>query len=245
MTIRSAARRIAGKEVRRPPSPVVARDSYPSMVFSLYDQTPPPSPRLIEVTLTAVERIVRGEVDLSDLAARPNVPHWFSTWPGEFYHLLAALVQVLQPRQIVEVGTCTGLSALALGKYLPPGSAIATFDLWPWQAVMGTVLTEADFADGRLTQHLCNLANPASFERHREMLTSCDLFVVDGPKDNVFEYRFTEHLRTLQPAGRPLVLYDDIRLWSMLRFWRLLPLPKLDVTSFASWSGSGLAELVV
>jgi hypothetical protein len=39
-------------------------------------------------------------------------------------------------------------------------------------------------------------------------------------------------------------MFDDTRLWSMLRFWRQLPYPKMDLTSFGHWSGTGLVELV-
>ena len=37
-------------------------------------------------------------------------------------------------------------------------------------------------------------------------------------------------------------LFDDIKMHTMLKFWRDLPLPKLDITSFGHWSGTGLAE---
>lgn len=36
--------------------------------------------------------------------------------------------------------------------------------------------------------------------------------------------------------------FDDIRLWNMLRIWREIRLPKMDMTSFGPWCGTGLCE---
>lgn len=241
--ISKATKRIMGRDVRRPPFPVEARDAYPTMVFSMEDQTPPASERLLDVALEAVKLAVAGGVELDDIARRPDVPEWFGVWPGEHYLLLAAMMKVLRPRRVIEIGTFTGLSALAMKKYLPPEGKIVTFDLRAWRTVAGTALREADFADGRLAQELDDLGEAEAFEKHRSLLEEAEFFFIDGPKDNVFEYSLVAGLRSLAVRHRPILLFDDTRLWSMLRFWRMLPLPKLDLTSFGSWSGTGLAEL--
>jgi predicted O-methyltransferase YrrM len=44
--------------------------------------------------------------------------------PGEHYRLLAALVKLLQPERVLEIGTFHGLSALALKKFLPSAGKI-------------------------------------------------------------------------------------------------------------------------
>jgi hypothetical protein len=40
----------------------------------------------------------------------------------------------------------------------------------------------------------------------------------------------------------PVVMFDDIRLWNMLPFWQEIDRPKLDLTSFGHWSGTGLVD---
>src|SRR5687768_3908063 len=85
----TAAKRLTGSDVRQLPCPVKARDSYRTMVFSLHDQTPAPSPRLMRTALDAMRLVLDGKVDLKDIAARPNAPDWFDVWPGEHYRLLA------------------------------------------------------------------------------------------------------------------------------------------------------------
>ena len=37
-------------------------------------------------------------------------------------------------------------------------------------------------------------------------------------------------------------MFDDIRLLNMIEQWRALPRPKLDLTSFGHWSGTGLVD---
>jgi predicted O-methyltransferase YrrM len=239
------ARRLFRKPNPRPAPPVPARDCYPSMLFSMDDQVPAPSPRLLNIALGFIRHIIEDPIDLTDLASRPNIPNWFTTWPGEQYKLLAALMLTLRPRVAIEIGTFTGFSALTIKKYLPPTGRLVTFDHLRWHAFPDTALLPEDFADQRLTQCIADLSDPAVFEQHRSLLESAEFFYIDGPKDNRFEYQFMDLLRTVQFRQPPILLFDDTRLWSMLRFWRLLPYPKLDLTSFGSWSGTGLVDLVL
>lgn len=37
---------------------------------------------------------------------------------------------------------------------------------------------------------------------------------------------------------------DDIRVWTMLKTWREISYPKLDLTSFGHWSGTGIIEFI-
>jgi hypothetical protein len=39
---------------------------------------------------------------------------------------------------------------------------------------------------------------------------------------------------------RQLVVIDDIRVLTMVQLWRQLPNPRLDLTSFGHFSGTGL-----
>ena len=38
------------------------------------------------------------------------------------------------------------------------------------------------------------------------------------------------------------IVLDDIRVWTMIKTWREITLPKLDITSFGHWSGTGIVE---
>ena len=229
--------------VRRPgnrPAPTLdARDYYDSIICSADDDTGP-SPRLIELSLETIRRSIT--MDLSPITSRPNVPDWFTVWPGEHYRLLASMIDVLQPRVVIELGTFSGLSALAMKQALPPEGQIHTFDIVPWRQVPNHLLTDDDFADNRLTQHLKNLADEQTFEQYRPLLESAEFFFIDGPKDGKTEYIWMRHFQTLNFKKPPILMFDDTRLLPMVPFWRTLKHPKLDLTSFGHWSGTGIVE---
>jgi len=143
---------------------------------------------------------------------------------------------------VIEIGTLSGLSALSLMKYLPADGQLVTFDIVPWPEIPGTCLKEEDFAEGHLRQVIANLADPAQFKAHAPLLAKADLLFVDGPKDRKFEPAFAALLDTIAFEKPPWVVFDDIRDMNMLRFWRMLDKPKLDLSSFGHWTGTGLVR---
>ncbi|HEV8293492.1 MAG TPA: hypothetical protein VGP94_16265 [Tepidisphaeraceae bacterium] len=220
--------------------------------------------KLMELAMAAC-RVAAREVDFSDLAARPNCKRWLTVWPGEHYKLLAGLVSVLRPKVTAEIGTAEGLSALAMKKYMPEGGRVVTFDVVPWEQIGDTILRREDFeeeksedrrqkseaeqhgqlstaAHATLEQRLGDLGDREVFEKHRELMESVEFLFIDGPKDNNFEWKLLEYLKTVKFRKPPILMFDDTRLWSMLRFWRELSYPKLDVTSFGHSSGTGLVQ---
>jgi predicted O-methyltransferase YrrM len=223
----------------QPPPPVSAQYSAPSMLFSPDENRYGPTERLLELAVEVIP--VAHALSLEALRSR-NPPPSFETWPGEHYRLLAALVQVLQPQVVIEIGTYTGLSALAMKPHLPPGAGIATFDINAWNTVPKTLLTPEDFEDGTLVQYVEDLADPEVLNRRRTLLECADLIFIDGPHDGETEAAMVANLRTIRFDAPPILVLDDVRLWTMLKFWRELALPKLDFTSFGHWSGTGLAD---
>jgi hypothetical protein len=119
---------------------------------------------------------------------------------------------------------------------------VVTFDLVPWRRYPQAVLREDDFADGRLIQHVDDLSVPEAAARHGDLLASADLIFVDAAKDGRQEQVFLDLFEGTPFRGRPIVIFDDIRQWKMLRIWRDIRRPKLDVTSFGHWSGTGLVD---
>ena len=73
-------------------------------------------------------------------------------------------------------------------------------------------------------------------------IKAADIIFVDGPKDGRFEQVFLDRLAELHLPKCPLLILDDIRLWNMLAIWRDIRRPKLDLTSFGHWSGTGIVE---
>src|SRR4051794_29158735 len=130
-----------------------------------FDVDPPPSEELIEIALSAAW--AARTIDLSEIEDRAPgelQKHFVRRWPGEHYRLLRALTQHLSPKLVVEVGTLTGLSTLALA-----GSGrVVTYDLVPWNALEDSALRAFDFVE--IEQRLGDLSDPAVFAREQELL---------------------------------------------------------------------------
>jgi predicted O-methyltransferase YrrM len=223
------------------PLPIQARHVEYSAIASADDDAGRPTDRLLDVALDAV-RCARA-ISMAPIVARMSEPPFYpDIWPGEHYKLLAGLVMSIAPRVVIEVGTFTGLSALAIRQTLPVNARLTTFDIVPWHRFPATCLRPDDFEDGRLVQEIADLGDANAFGRYAALLRSADVIFVDGPKDGRFERLFFDRLARLTLPKRPLLVLDDIRVWSMLALWRRIDRPKLDLTSFGHWSGTGLID---
>lgn len=208
----------------------------------IYGQNP--SPALVELALDAAREASKTRLpQLAQRAAAAGSPSaaWVNQWPGEHYRLLVGLMRVLRPRLIVEIGTYTGASALAFLEHAEQDTRIVTYDIIPWDQIDGTLLGATDFEDGRFEQRIGDLAAPHYWATQRDLFLGADLVFVDGPKDTVFEPKMLQLLAELRTEHGFLLVVDDIRFLEMLEPWARFPSPRLDVTSFGHWSGTGLA----
>jgi predicted O-methyltransferase YrrM len=212
-----------------------------SVVASLDDEVVHPTERLMDLCMEAIGHA--RKVDLSWLARRMSAPPFYpEVWPGEHYKLLAGFVLALRPRLVIEIGTAQGLGALALKSHLGPDSEAITLDLTPWDQFPDTVLVPADFEDKRLRQVLGDLSDREFFAQFTDTLRKCDLLFVDAPKDNLFERALLKNLSTISLPANAIVIFDDVRHWNMLSIWRELRKPKIDLTSFGHWTGTGVVD---
>jgi predicted O-methyltransferase YrrM len=223
------------------PPPVQADHGEYSMILSKHDEPSSASPSLISLSLKAFEKA--QHIRLDDIAFRLSKPPYYpNIWPGEHYKLLAGFVQALEPKLIIEIGTATGLSALSLKKYLPEASKLVTFDILSWKDYPDNILVPDDFLDGRLVQYTDDLGDLAMIHKHRDLLQCADLIFIDATHDGVLEKKLLENFQQILFQTKPYLIFDDIRVWTMLKMWREIELPKIDLTSFGHWSGTGLVE---
>lgn len=222
------------------PSPLKADHVEVSMIASLHDDPAVPTDWLIQTCLRAIEEA--RKVDLSDVSKRMQEPPYYpNIWPGEHYKLLAGFVKSLQPKVVIEIGTFRGIGTLSLAKYLPENGKLAAFDPVPWHQVSTTVLKQSDFGD-RLVQYNDDLADMQAVEKHQSLLRNADLFLIDAAKDNVMERGFIKNLKAIGLKPNTIVIFDDTRLWNMLEIWRSIDFPKIDLTSFGHWAGTGVVQ---
>lgn len=218
-----------------------AADKRISAVYSAYRQAGTPSDHLKKLGLQFVNNAF--DIDLKDVSARipKQEVDYINIYPGEHYNLLASIVKTLQPGSVIELGTHLGYSALCMKKYLPASGKLFTFDVIPWNGFNNTILKQSDF-DGQLVQCVDDITDKQVFEKYRPMLEDAELIFMDALKDGVQEYKFLENLSTVKFKNKCLFVFDDIRLWNMLDIWFHMDKPKLDLTSFGHWSGTGIVE---
>lgn len=73
-------------------------------------------------------------------------------------------------------------------------------------------------------------------------MEKANLIFIDAEKDGITEKKFLENFYKVDFEEKVMILLDDIRLWNMLKIWRDISRPRLDLTSFGHWSGTGIVE---
>ena len=161
---------------------------------------------------------------------------------GEAIRFLSAFTELMKPLSIIDIGTSCGGSAKTFHDFSPMEARVTTFDVQSWNTYQDTWLRKDDFK--KLTQYLDDLSHPEAFKKHSLILANADLIYCDAPKDGVFEYAFMKQLASLSmPAKRRFLILDDIRFTNMAALWMSIASPKMDVTSFAHWSGTGVVNI--
>lgn len=219
----------------QPKIPIDVRHAELSVIASADDDTGP-SQRLIDLSLATAK--AAAPISLRHVSERmPAPPYYPDVWPGEHYKLLAGLIEVMNPSLVIEIGTFTGLSALAMKS----ARKLVTFDIVQWDRFSDTCLRKDDFGE-TFVQVIDDVGE--NIEKHEGLFRQAELIFVDGPKDGEWEPLFLEKLESLKLGHQPLVVMDDIRVWNMIKIWREVRRPKLDLTSFGHWSGTGLIDWV-
>ncbi len=216
------------------------RHAVDTLAYSLDDDIAP-NDFLISLAGNAIQGAWNTKINLANPKELDD-SIFFDVYPGEHYRLLKALAIELAPEKVVEIGTYTGMGSLSLCQGLPDTSKVHTFDIVPWNE-LPTHLNQDLFDSGQLTQYLTDLADPNNFSQYLDLLESADFIFCDGPKDGQFEYKFVSHLTKLKPTERRILMLDDIRFKNMIDLWRSIESPKLDLSSFGHWSGTGLVDI--
>lgn len=223
------------------PFPIKASHREYSMIASSHDDTSPPTKMLMDLSLKAIQKA--GSISLQEISHRMKLPPYYpDIWPGEHYKLLAAFVEVLKPKQIIEIGTEIGMSALCMKQTLPKDGVLTTFDITSWDSYDTTLLKIEDFEDKRLVQHTDNLYYFENITKHRDALIDAELIFIDATHDGILEAKLMSYFEKIPFKKSPYLIFDDIRVWTMLKMWRDINHPKMDLTSFGHWSGTGIVQ---
>ena len=215
------------------------RHTEPSIIYSKEDSTT--TQELIKVISDSAK--LASEIQLS--CGKENSPYskFLNVFPGEHYRLLNALVQVTESKKIVEIGTYTGLGSLALRDGIEDASVV-TYDLIEWDKLgIPSDLRESDFADNKIIQLIGDLSEDKFFEENIHILNDADLIFMDAAKDDKFEYKMAVQFAKLDKKESKYLILDDIQFVTMIDFWRAISSPKIDVTCFGHYCGTGIVDI--
>jgi hypothetical protein len=95
-----------------------------------------------------------------------------------------------------------------------------------------------------MEQRIVDLADPKQAESQMDILENADFIFADAAKDGVMERELIALFDRVRFKKPPIIMFDDIRFVNMTQIWREIRHPKLDVSSFGHWSGTGLVEWV-
>lgn len=158
---------------------------------------------LLNVSLREPEILARLRQETRDL---PQARMQIAPEQGQF---MALLIRILDARRVLEVGTFTGYSALAMALAMPKDGRIVTCDVSEdWTAVAKRYWIEAKVA------HRIDLRLRPALETLRDLIDSgnanqFDFAFIDADKAQYSDY-YEAALRLIRPGG---VIAIDNTLW--------------------------------
>lgn len=154
--------------------------------------------------------------------------HFISNPGQEHYRLLAYLSTKYQDSDILDIGTFTGVSAVALS--YNPSNRVHTFD----------INRKIDLASipSNVLYYKDNILSP----KYESLIKYSKLIMIDISHNGEDEKEITEHIIKLGYKG--YIVYDDIKLnKEMEYFFKSLDGKKTDISHLGHWSGTGLLEI--
>ena len=216
------------------------RDIRPSLIYSFENFNT--SDYLISVISDAIK--AAHKLDLKCGKKNLYDSKFLNEFPGEHYKILSSIVNVIKAKEVVEIGTYTGLGTLSIKEGLSFPGKVTTYDLISWKELgFESHFKDEDFQDGTIKQILGDLSDDKFFEQNIKILNSAEIIFMDAPKDDIFEYKMIKQLLKLEPKIGKLLIMDDIKFINMIDLWRSIKSPKLDLSSFGHWTGTGVVDI--
>jgi predicted O-methyltransferase YrrM len=119
--------------------------------------------------------------------------------------ILSLFSRLVQPKQILEIGTFTGYSAICLAEGLAPGGVLHTMDIDPEISAFATTYFQKAGLSDRITAHVGNAVDVV-----KALPGPFNLVFIDADKENYSNY--FDLVIDKVPAGG-LIIADNV-LWS-------------------------------
>ena len=195
---------------------------------------------LIPLISKAIDFAFKNEIEEKGIKSS----NYFNIFPGEPYRILSGIVNTIKPKSLLDIGTYTGMSSRVMLDYSDQITKIKTFDLIKWNKFKDTHLSIEDFEKRNFSQDLVDLSSKLIFDKYLNLFNDSEIIYADGPKDGKFEYELCKNLNNsnLENKTRYLIL-DDIKFLNMVKLWRYIESPKIDISSFGHYLGTGIVDI--
>lgn len=163
----------------------------------------------IELGQDLTDYVLRSSEPLGPVAARiiaetGLLPQRSMQIPPDEAILLRAIVRMVKPRHILEIGTFTGLSALVMASALPEDGHITCLDI----SEEFTARARAAWEEAGLSNRI-NLIIGSALESLAHLTGPYDIVFIDADKGNYRNY--VERVLPMVPSGGMLLI--DNTLW--------------------------------
>ena len=99
------------------------------------------------------------------------------------------------------------------------------------------------YVDGLIKAKFKKKSDINRFEKNFNKLNNANIIFMDAPKDDNFEYKMMRLFLKLDKKKGKLLILDDIKFVNMIDLWRSVKSPKIDLSSFGHWTGTGVIDI--
>jgi hypothetical protein len=151
------------------------------------------------------------------------------------YHLYSYLSTFFSNTVILDIGTFTGRSAVALSHNL--SNKVLSYDIMNYINNPSHCI----YTKSNIEFHIKDVINDLT----PEFIKNVKIIIIDIDHFETIESKILQKLRDIKFSG--IILLDDITkhpdpiiLYHMYKLWTNIPEEKYDITKYGHWSGTGL-----
>ena len=193
---------------------------------------------IFDLSKTAINSINYNDYYKEYIISESDKKEFYGEIGQEHYRLLSYISTLFDNSNIIDIGTHTGKSALALS--YNSTNTVHTFDII--DKINKENNNEMFKVKRNIKWYIDDIFNSNNKEKYYNLIMSSSIIMLDiDPHNGIMETEFYKYLVQINYKG--IIICDDIYYFKEMRdnFWSLIDYKcKIDITQFGHWSGTGL-----